>query len=130
LLVTVTSLAVIMFFLRNSHGENVWRRLIAPVLALVAMSAVSFFAIKDFNALLGVAPDDPLRWVVPLAYPAVGLLGVIWALILKASKPDVYARIGLGANTGTGISTQSRVVAGNQYQAQHGVGAGQRDIYQ
>jgi amino acid transporter len=130
LLVTVTSLAVILFFLRNSHGENLWRRFIAPVLALVAMAAVSFFAIKDFNALLGVAPDDPLRWIVPLAYPAVGLLGIIWALILKVSKPDVYARIGLGANTATGISTQSRVVSGDQYQAQHGVGAGQRDIYQ
>jgi amino acid transporter len=130
LLVTLTSLAVIMFFLRNAHGENLWRRLIAPIIALAAMSAVTFFAVKDFNALLGVAPDDPLRWVVPLLYPAVGILGILWALILKATKPDVYARIGLGANTATGISTQSRVEAGNQYVAQHGVGAGQRDIYQ
>jgi amino acid transporter len=129
LLVTITSLAVILFFLRDPHGENIWRRLIAPVLSLIALGTVSFFAIKDFNALLGVAPDDPMRWIVPLAYPTVGLLGILWALILKAAKPDVYARIGLGANTGTGIATQSRVVAGNQYVAQHGVGAG-RDIYQ
>ena len=129
LLVTVTSLAVIMFFLRNPQGENLWRRLIAPVLSLVALGAVSFFAIKDFNALLGVEPDDPLRWIIPLLYPAVAVLGIIWALILKGAKPDVYARIGLGANTGTGIATQSRVVSGEQYQAQHGTTAG-RDIYQ
>jgi len=131
LLVTITSLAVTMFFLRNRSGENVWRRLIAPVLSLLALGLVSYFTLKDFNALLGVAPDDPLRWIIPALYPAVGILGVLWALILKGTKPDVYARIGLGANTGTGISTQSRVVAGNQYVAQHGPGAGAgRDIYQ
>ena len=51
-------------------------------------------------------------------FPAVGLLGVLWALVLKVSKPDVYQTIGLGANTVTGITTQSRVVQG-QYTAQH-----------
>jgi len=130
LLVTLTSLAVIAFFMRGAHGENAWRRLIAPGLSLIALGVISFLAVKDFDSLLGVAPDDPLRWIVPALYPAVAVLGILWALILKATKPDVYARIGLGANTATGISTQSRVAAGQgQYAPQHGVTAG-RDIYQ
>jgi amino acid transporter len=128
LLVTLTSLAVITFFVRDRHGENAWRRFVAPLLSLIALGVVSFLAIKDFDSLLGVAPDAKLRWIIPALYPAVAVLGILWALILKATKPDVYARIGLGANTATGISTQSRVTQ-SQYQAQHGVPAG-RDVYQ
>ena len=128
LLVTLTSLAVIAFFVRNPHGENAWRRLIAPGLSLAALSMVVYFAVKDFNSLLGVEPDDPLRWIIPALYPAVLILGIIWALILKAVRPDVYAAIGLGANSQTGLSAQSRVLA-NQYVGQHGVTAG-RDYQQ
>jgi amino acid transporter len=127
-LVTVTSLAVLAFFVRNPHGENVWRRLVTPALALIALCVVVFFAVKDFYALLSVTPDHPLRWIVPALYPAVAILGILWALILRLSRPDVYATIGLGANTGTGLATQSRVLT-NQYVGQHGVPAG-RDIYQ
>ena len=43
---------------------------------------------------------------------------MLWALILKVSKPDVYQTIGLGANSVTGVSTQSRVLP-DQYTAQH-----------
>jgi amino acid transporter len=122
-LVTLTSLAVIAFFARNPNAENPWRRVIAPALSLIALSLVVYFAVKDFNNLLGVAPDHPLRWIIPLSFPAVAILGILWALILKASRPEVYASIGLGANSQTGLTTQSRVVA-NQYTAQHGVSAG------
>jgi amino acid transporter len=122
-LVTLTSLAVMAFFVRNPNNENPWRRIIAPALSLMALSLVVYFAVKDFNNLLGVAPDHPLRWIIPASFPAVAILGILWALILKATRPEVYASIGLGANSQTGLTTQSRVVA-NQYTAQHGVGAG------
>lgn len=117
-LVTITSLAVIAYFARNPQGENVWRRLIAPVLSLIALSTMVFFAVKDFNSLLGVEADHPLRWIVPGLYPALFILGVIWALVLKASRPDVYQAIGLGANSVTGVAQQSRVLP-TQYGAPH-----------
>jgi amino acid transporter len=110
LLITLTSLAVILFFARNSNGENLWRRLIAPALSLVVLVGVVYFAVDGFHNLLGVAEDDPLRWIIPSLYPAVAILGIIWALILKMTKPDVYQAIGLGANSATGMATQSRVL--------------------
>jgi hypothetical protein len=49
----------------------------------------------------------------------VAILGILWALILKASKPSVYQTIGLGANTISGVTTQSRVLQ-SDYAPQHG----------
>lgn len=118
LLVTLTSLAVIAFFMKDSRSENVWRRTIAPALAFIALVFVVYRAVVDYHALLGVEPTDNLAWILPALYPAIAILGIIWALILKVARPDVYASIGLGANTTTGITTQSRVVA-PEYTAQH-----------
>jgi amino acid transporter len=121
LLLTVTSVAVIAFFMRTSNDENLWRRFIAPLLSTIALAVVVYWAVDGFHNLLGVAPDHPLRWIIPALYPAVAILGIIWALVLKATKPEVYASIGLGANSVTGLATQSRVVPQQSpYAAQHG----------
>jgi len=117
-LVALTSIAVIAFFARNPNGENAFRRIIAPFVASVLLAVVVFFAVQNFDVLLGVAPDHPLRWIIPASFPAIAILGILWALILRVSKPDVYQTIGLGANSVTGVSTQSRVLP-NQYTAQH-----------
>ncbi len=124
LLVAMTSIGVIAYFARNNQGENAFRRLVAPLLAALALLTMVYFAVINFHNLLGVADNDPLRYIIPAAYPVVGILGIIWAVVLKGSKPDIYSTIGLGANTSTGIATQSRVLP-TQYAPQHG---GQ-DIY-
>ncbi len=133
-LITLTSLAVISYFTRNDNGENVWRRLLAPALSLLALGVVVYFAVINFKNLLAVPPGHPgetavptLSWLIPAIYPAVAVLGIIWALILRATRRDVYQSIGLGANTATGVTTQSRVLP-SQYAAQHGPGTGQ-DVY-
>lgn len=129
-LITLTSFAILAFFLRTPNEENAWRRLIAPLLSALALSVVVFWAVKGFNNLLTLPDfspmptDYPLAWIIPALYPAVGLLGVGWALILRATKPEVYARIGLGANTVTGVSTHSRVVTGLAPAAQHSASTG------
>jgi amino acid transporter len=133
-LVTLTSLAVIAYFARKPSGENIWRRLLAPLLSLAALSTVVYYAYMNFDGLLAVPPGHPgesavptLRWLIPALYPAVCVLGIIWALILKAARPEVYQAIGLGANSVTGVATQSKIIP-NQYAAQHGTQTGQ-DIY-
>ncbi len=118
LLVTMTSLAVIAFFARDKRGESVFARVIAPVVAFLVLATVVYFAVDGFANLLGVAPDAPVAWIIPAVYPVVGLLGVLYALILKATRPDVYQAIGLGANTSTGLAAQSKVMP-TQYTAQH-----------
>jgi amino acid transporter len=118
LLVLLTSIAVIFYFARNPQSENTFQRVIAPLLAALALVTMVYFAVINFHNLLGVAPDDPLRYIIPAAYPVVGLLGFIWALVLKAKKPDIYSTIGLGADSVAALA-QSRAVP-SQHAPQHG----------
>ena len=105
LLITATSMAVIGFFARDQLGENAWRRIIAPALATVALLVVLYLTLDNYANLLGVKPgtsDFAWRWVFPTVYAAVAVLGIIWALILRASRPATYEAIGLGAEGGAG----------------------------
>lgn len=101
LLIAVTSVAVIVFFVRDSHGENAGRRVVAPTLATVALLVVVYLALSHFGTLLGVPDSHALRWGIPAAYLAVALAGIGWGLILKATRPEVYAGIGKGAKAVT-----------------------------
>ncbi|GIG59162.1 amino acid permease [Longispora fulva] len=102
LLITATSVAVIGFFSREPNGESAWRRLIAPGLAVLALSMMVVLSVSNFATLLGVEATSPLRWIVPALFPVAALIGVGWALVLKATRPDVYRSIGLGANSSIG----------------------------
>ncbi|MEV0134691.1 APC family permease [Dactylosporangium sp. NPDC050688] len=101
LLVTVTAVAVISYFARHRALDNVWRRLLAPLLAAAALLTITYLATANFDTLLGVTPDSPLRWAIPATYAAVAVLGVGWALVLKVTRPHVYANIGMGAKAAT-----------------------------
>ncbi|SCG76250.1 APC family permease [Micromonospora inositola] len=99
LLIATTSVAVIAFFARTRTAETLWRRAIAPGLAAIALTAIIVVAVDNFAILLGVAPDSPLRWAIPAVYPVAALLGLLWGLVLRGRRPEVYARIGLGAES-------------------------------
>lgn len=102
LLIAATSIAVLVFFVRNRTGENAWRRVIAPVLATICLLVIVYLAVHNFATLLGVSGSSPLRWVLPCVYVAAAVLGLVWGLVLRGANPDVYARIGLGAKAATG----------------------------
>lgn len=101
ILMTVTSYAVVSFFARHRREETLWRARIAPVIASIVLTGILAATLADFDVLLGVAPDSPLRWVFPGAYGVAALVGVVWAMVLRATKPDIYATIGRGANVDT-----------------------------
>jgi amino acid transporter len=96
-LITATSLAGIVFFGRDRRGENVWTWIVAPILALVGLGYVIYQALTNYANLLGVDPTSALRWEFPLAYGIVAVLGLVWALVLRMTRPGVYESIGLGA---------------------------------
>jgi amino acid transporter len=102
LLLAVTSVAVIAFFARDARGENLWRRLIAPALAAIALTGIAVLAVQHYAILLGVPSGDPAAWALPGSYAVVAVTGLGWGLILKARRPHRYAAIGLGAHAGTG----------------------------
>jgi amino acid transporter len=109
LLITLTSLAVIPYLARRPSLDSRWRRTVAPWLAVLALLGMVWLATDNFDTLLGVAPDSPIRYAVPAVYAAAMLLGIGWALILRSTRPRVYARIGWGAkDAATGIDLTVR----------------------
>ncbi|HZM79120.1 MAG TPA: APC family permease [Candidatus Limnocylindrales bacterium] len=100
-LLIATSISVVVYFgRRGGDGESVWKWLLAPIVSAIALAMVLVFVWRDFHNLIAVPPEDPLRWIFPMAFVAVAVLGILWALVLKATKPEVYRRIGLGAEAG------------------------------
>jgi amino acid transporter len=95
LLMFGTSAAVVGFFRRNpGTPASAWQRIIAPVLACVLLGAVVIILVVNFDSLLGTDPTSPLRWVLPALVLVAALGGAAWALVLRSSRPAVYAGIG------------------------------------
>ena len=77
-LLTLTAIAVVVFFARDHRGENPWQRLIAPALAAVILAAIVVLAVRNYSSLLGVPAADPASWEFPASYAAVALIGLGW----------------------------------------------------
>ncbi|MBV9846713.1 MAG: APC family permease [Kutzneria sp.] len=105
LLVALTSIAVVGFFLRHPSPDSTWQSLVVPIIAAIGCVVSVALVLANFAALVGVDEDSPLRWGIPAVYLVVGALAVVWALTLRTIRPHVYATIGLGAKsvTGTGL---------------------------
>ena len=97
LLIAATSISVVVFFARNRAGGGWWRRRVAPILAMLALQVVVLLALGNVDTLLGVPPDHALVWAIPATFGLAGVLGFGWGLMLRVTRPQVYARIGLGA---------------------------------
>ncbi|MEV0587040.1 APC family permease [Nonomuraea sp. NPDC050310] len=100
-LLFATAVAIVLFFLRDHRGEGVGHRLVAPVSAAIILGVMAYVGITSFDVILGLGPDHPMVTVVPIVYAGVVVLGVVWALVLRSTNPQVYAQIGLGAKAGT-----------------------------
>jgi hypothetical protein len=96
ILMWAASAAVIAFFARSRRGENVWRAYLAPALSFLLLSVVLTATVIGFGDLLQVPGNSPFQWLIPVLYVAVAAIGVIWALIMRAARPEVYAAIGRG----------------------------------
>jgi amino acid transporter len=95
LLMTGASASVIGFFRRNPGVRaSAWQRTVAPAIACVLLGGLVVLLIWNFDALLGTDPTSPLRWILPLLVLAAAVVGAIWAMILKTTRPAVYAGIG------------------------------------
>ncbi len=102
LLILVTSVAVIGFFGRNLRDVNLFAAFVAPALAALALGFMVWQVVANFAGLLGVAPGSLLAWLLPTSYVVVASLGIVWGLILKATRPPVYEAIGLGSTAVVG----------------------------
>ncbi|GIF76015.1 amino acid permease [Asanoa siamensis] len=94
LLMAATSAAVVGYFRVRRGDESTWQGTVAPAVATILLTALLITLVVNFNSLL--APTNPayLRWLLPGLIGAAAVIGIIWGLVLKSSRPDVYEGIG------------------------------------
>jgi amino acid transporter len=102
LLITTAALAIPVYLGLNPRGESLPARLGWPVAAVVGLLAVTLAAAVNLHVLLGVPATSSLPSVLLAGYGLVAAVGVGWALLLRRTRPSVYARIGLGPAAATG----------------------------
>ncbi|WP_460774692.1 APC family permease [Microbacterium sp. GXF7504] len=98
LLMVLASVAVIGYFARNRHGVGAGSRLVAPIVATVALGTVWVLILVNWDVLLGQAESTPTTFILPAVLLVPSALAVLWALWLRSARPDVYRRIGHGAD--------------------------------
>jgi amino acid transporter len=108
-LLAASSIAVIRFFARDPRGESLWRRLIAPALATLALLAMVWAGVANYSTLLGVAPGSTEAWALPAAFAVAAVVGILYGLWLRSARPGVYQGIGLGADALSGADRPARL---------------------
>ncbi|WP_305785830.1 APC family permease [Symbioplanes lichenis] len=83
LLLLGAALAALFLLNRRPAGEGLWRRLVAPVVAVVGLGTLVWLAYVHHGYLLAAA-SAPI------------LVGLAHALALRITQPVVYAGVGLG----------------------------------
>jgi len=101
LLMALTAFAVIGFFRTRHMRLGLWVRVISPAIAGVLMTAMFVAILANFPLMLGQEQPDATTFILPGLIAAGLVIGVVWALILRQASPDVYERIGRGADGGT-----------------------------
>ncbi len=107
LLMGIVSFAVIGFFAGRRHSTNRWQRLVAPLIAGIALLVIFGLILVNFNLLLTgdpTAPATATTFILPAIVIVPGFLGIGWALWLKTRNTAVYRRIGRGAEDDPTVS--------------------------
>ena len=98
LLVLLTSVAVVGYFRGvGGHGHGPWPTAVAPSVAAVLLAIALVLAVSSYGTTLGLEPGHALGWVVPSGLAGVFAAGLAWGAVLKRIRPEVHARIGMGA---------------------------------
>ncbi|GLW86642.1 APC family permease [Actinokineospora globicatena] len=93
LLLSATAFATVRY-LREHEVENSFLRKLAPPVAAIAVTAILVLVVANYALLLGVPEDSPLRWGIPIAFALVALGGVVYGIVLRRNRPQVYDTIG------------------------------------
>ena len=105
LLVAITSISVIVYFTRHPQGETLWRRRIAPGIAMPILLLLVYLTTSNLPVLYGVEGWSGPAWLVPTVYLLVFCLGVGWGTALRRTRPEVYGGIGLGPASAVAAGT-------------------------
>jgi len=106
-LMALTSVAVFVYLRRHSEvTEATLSHEVAAVASAIALLVVFVLAVANFGALVGTTPGDPLNWILPGLIIAAAAIGLVYGLMLRRNRPEVYAMVGRG---GTSALAESAV---------------------
>ncbi|MFE3028619.1 APC family permease [Nocardia tengchongensis] len=77
---------------RRPPGTTIWHRLIAPVLTFVMLALTLYLATENFSLLVN-GSASVVNTLLVVIY-GVLISGIALALVLKRTRPEIYARIG------------------------------------
>ncbi|KAM9866472.1 hypothetical protein ACIFOC_00676 [Leucobacter aridicollis] len=112
MLMAVIAAAVIGFFARDRRGLGLWTTFVAPLVSGLLLAWVFVMIIANFHLQLGQEAPTAGTYVLPIVVACAGLAGVVWGLVLRAKRPEVYARIGRGTEPGAYGTEMVDVVGG------------------
>lgn len=93
LIITLTSLAILVFFIRHRDLEaGFWARYLSPGIALVALSVICYLGTTNFTILSGGSTAIAVAFVATVW--GLAIASACYALVLRRINPDVYRRIG------------------------------------
>jgi amino acid transporter len=98
LLMVLVSLAVIGFFRRDPRDVGIGSRLVAPIIATIALGTVWVLILMNWDVLLGQTESTPTTFILPTVALLPALIAGLWSLRLRHTRPDVYRQIGHGAD--------------------------------
>ncbi|SES49304.1 APC family permease [Actinokineospora terrae] len=96
LLLAATAFATVRFLREHTDEENTGVRRLAPPVAAIAVTAILVLVVAHYALLLGVPEESPLRWGVPIVFAVVAIGGIVYGIVLRRTRPQVYDAIGKG----------------------------------
>jgi amino acid transporter len=87
----VASISVVAFFLKDRRGHSIWRVLILPVVGALGLSAGWLAIVTHYDLLTGWAGVG--NTVLIVAAPALLVIGIVWALGIKARDSKSYEKL-------------------------------------
>ncbi|MFC9549943.1 APC family permease [Rhodococcus sp. NPDC056960] len=88
---TIAAVAILVFFRRTKVDTRLWHTKIAPTLAILGMLAIFVVAVSSVELLLGTS--GPLTVILVGLVPASALLGIGYALWIRARSPQKYEQM-------------------------------------
>jgi amino acid transporter len=96
LLLAATSAAVVKYFVTTPNQENIWRRLVAPVVSTVLLILMAWLCVDHYDVLLNVPPGSLATKLLPGIFAVAAVIGFGWGLLLKRFHLEAYEAIGYG----------------------------------
>lgn len=88
-LMALTCLAVIVFFVRTRIDTRRWQTLVAPALGLLGLVAMLVVVVQNFVLLVG--GSTVIATVIGAVMAGAGVLGFVLARVMRTRRPSVYA---------------------------------------